>query len=112
MTAPRAREASREAAGRRIDQACEDAKIARVMACEAPSAPGVCAFVACGLGVAVANPLYIGALEPCLLVRSCVPRIDSDIFLATPLTADFRWPRPSRRPRTRWLGGFRPIHSA
>lgn len=69
---------------RLIDQAFEDAKVQRVNALEAPMATPVCAFVARGLGVSVVNPLYIGAFAPTLVVKPFVPRIEQDVFMATP----------------------------
>lgn len=69
---------------RRIDQAFEDAKSVRSIALEAPMAPTLCAFVARGLGVALVNPLYVGAFAPALVVRPFRPRIDSEILMAMP----------------------------
>jgi DNA-binding transcriptional LysR family regulator len=68
---------------RRIDQAFEDAKVSRILALEAPTAPSICAFVARGLGVSVVNPLCIGAFAPSLVVRPFVPKIDDDVYLVT-----------------------------
>jgi DNA-binding transcriptional LysR family regulator len=69
---------------RRIDQAFDDAKVARTIAMEAPMAPSICAFVARGLGVSIVNPLYVGAFAPALVVRPFRPRIESDTFMAMP----------------------------
>ncbi len=69
---------------RRIDQAFEDAKVTPRIVLEAPMAPTICAFVARGLGVAIVNPLYVGAFAPALVVRPFRPRIDSEISLALP----------------------------
>jgi DNA-binding transcriptional LysR family regulator len=68
---------------RRIDQAFEDAKVSRVFALEAATAPPICAFVARGLGVSIVNPLYIGAFAPALVIRPFVPRITEEIYVAT-----------------------------
>jgi DNA-binding transcriptional LysR family regulator len=56
----------------------------RSIALEAPMAPTLCAFVARGLGVALVNPLYVGAFAPALVVRPFRPRIDSEILMAMP----------------------------
>lgn len=69
---------------RRIDQAFEDAKVSRIFALEAPTAPSICAFVARGLGVSIVSPLYIGAFAPALLIRPFVPTIDLELYMATP----------------------------
>ncbi|MBL0141657.1 MAG: LysR family transcriptional regulator [Betaproteobacteria bacterium] len=69
---------------RRIDQAFDDAKVARTIALEAPMAPSICAYVARGLGVSIVNPLYVGAFAPALLVRPFLPRVESGVFMAMP----------------------------
>jgi DNA-binding transcriptional LysR family regulator len=68
---------------RRIDQAFEDAKVPLHVVLEAPMAPTICAFVARRLGVAIVNPLYIGAFATSLVVRPFRPRIYSEISMAT-----------------------------
>lgn len=69
---------------RRIDQAFDDAGVRPHVALEAPMAPTICAFVARGLGAAIMNPLFIGAFAPALAVRPFLPRIESEILIATP----------------------------
>lgn len=68
----------------RIDQTFEDAKVSRVIAFEAPTAPAICAFVARGLGVSVVDPFYIGAFAPVLEIKPFLPNIEEEIVLATP----------------------------
>ena len=66
----------------RIDQAFEDAKVARTIVMEAPMAPSICAAVARGLGVSIVNPVYVGAFAPALAMRPFRPRIESPIYMA------------------------------
>lgn len=69
---------------RRIDQAFDDAKVSRIFALEAPTAPSICAFVARGLGVSIVSPLYIGAFAPALVIRPLVSTISLELYMATP----------------------------
>lgn len=66
------------------DLAFQRAKVSRVIAFEAMTAPPICAFVARGLGVAVVNPLHVGITAPLLVIRPLVPALMEEIVMASP----------------------------
>lgn len=65
------------------DLAFDRAKVTRVIALEAMTAPPICAFVARGLGVSIVNPLHIGMCAPLLAIRPLVPTLMEEIVMAS-----------------------------
>lgn len=69
---------------RLIDDVFARQRVRMRVALEAPMAPTLCAFVARGLGVALVDPLYVGAFAAALVVRPFVPAVGTEVFLALP----------------------------
>lgn len=71
----------------RVDALFDRLGIERCLAFSASTAPAICAFVAHGLGVALAHPLYIGIADGAIAVRRFTPRVELDLLMAFPRRA-------------------------
>lgn len=66
----------------KVDALFTQARIARAAGYSASTAPAICAFVAHGLGVALAHPLYVGVAAGAVAVRPFAPALELDVMIA------------------------------
>jgi len=71
----------------RVDALFGKLGIERRLGFSASTAPAICAFVANGLGVALAHPLYIGIADSSVAVRPFKPKLELDLLMAFPKRA-------------------------
>lgn len=71
----------------RVDALLDKLGIERRLGFSASTAPAICAFVAHGLGVALAHPLYVGIAAAAIAVLPFKPRIELDLLMAFPRRA-------------------------
>ncbi len=66
----------------KVDALFAQAGVSRAPGHSASTAPAICAFVAHGLGVTLAHPLYVGVAAGAVAVRPFTPALDLDVMLA------------------------------
>lgn len=79
-----------------IDEIFAVAGVQRDIVTEASMAPSICAMVARGTGVALLNPLYLGAFHGLVTCRPFTPAVSSEVRLLL----------PRHRPRTSQVARF------
>ncbi|MCA0997229.1 LysR substrate-binding domain-containing protein [Alloyangia pacifica] len=79
-----------------VDELFTRAGVQRDIITEASMAPSICAMVARGLGVALLNPLYLGAFSELVVCRPFAPTVSSEVRLLL----------PRHRPRTSQVQRF------